>query len=64
VSWGLLLELFADEIEDMPPDTVVVEDSGLYRTADGAVCTVYPEAIQWMVLIQNQHNQTEAPCDD
>lgn len=45
----------------MPPDNIAVDGTGLYRTAGGRVRSIYPEAIQWMVLVQNQ---VEDSCKD
>ena len=55
--WYLVDEitLFADELEDMPADTIAVDATGLCRTAGGRACSIYPEAIQ---------NQVEDSCKD
>ena len=49
--------LAADEVEDMPKDTILTScgaDGTLFCTADGKFCTPDPGSISFVVLIQSE----------
>lgn len=55
------VELFADELEDMPPDTITVDHEGLFQTSDSRYSTMSEECVQLMVQL---HNDAAGPSGD